>query len=507
MKFIVSGAHVWGCEFSDNAVLIEDGEIKSIGLIDELKQQDTKVHHYPKALITPGFTDAHLHLHWLGETLLMCDLRGCTTSLEFLARLQQYVLKLPEGDVLQGFGWDDRLWSDRISPTHSLIDDACAEHPAILTKVDGHSALVNKRMLDICKITRDTPDPKGGRIERGNDGEPNGILQESFCEFLKPNIPKLTADKLESYLLASMMHLLAKGITSCRSFGSIEDFVTLANMERKGILPMRVCGCIPVESLPWAIDLGAKTGTGNSMFWTGQVKLFADGSLGSKTALVSEPYSDGTYGLEVTSLEDMKHIIDQAHRIGLGVAIHAIGDIAVKNAVLAINEPKGLDTIEHFQCAKPQTIATLRSKGISVVVNPAHIPLDVDAIKKEWKKLESVSYPLFSLTETGVPVGFGSDTPVVDANPLTAVACATLRKGENTEEINLKESIKFHEAMKIAMLDSAKLIGGPKRGSIEPGFAADLAIFSQDFRGREPHEAAKMPVIASYVGGVKVWPK
>jgi len=509
MSILIKASHIWGKEVTDNSILVENGKIKQIGFFEDLsKNFSGEIHDYKKGIIIPGFCDAHLHMAWLGQTLTLCDLRGCKSSAEFLNKIRAYAKKLAPGEFLRGFGWDNRTWSDHEKPTRWLIDDATCGHKCSLTKVDGHSFLINSEFMKECGVTKETPDPPGGKIGKNQDGEPDGMFYDSaFDEYARKKIPSPTTDQLEGFLLKAAEHLLSYGITSCRSFGTLDDFVTLAHMDRKGILKIRTCACIPENALAWAVDLSAKTGTGSGMFWTGQLKLFADGSLGSKTALVSEPYSDGTKGIEVTTVREMKEKITMAHQIGLGVAIHAIGDEAVKNVLHVFGESSGQDTIEHFQCAKPQSIALAAKLNIPVVVNPSHMPLDAEAIKIEWLKLAQYSYPLNSLVKAGVTVGFGSDAPVVDPNPLTALACATTRGRTTDNQINSQEAISFSQAMRIATKESSNIIGGPKRGVLEEGFVADFAILSEDIRGKDPWDVEKIPFVATYVAGERVWKK
>lgn len=509
MSVLVKTSHIWGKEVTDNSIIVENGKIKRIGFYGDLSKDFMgEIHDYEKGMVIPGFCDAHLHMAWLGQTLTLCDLRECKSSAEFLDKIRAYAKKLAPGEFLRGFGWDDRAWSDNEKPTRWLIDDATCGHKCSLTKVDGHSFLINSEFMMECGVTGETTDTPGGRIGKNQDGEPDGMFYDSaFDEYARKKIPSPTTDQLESFLLKAAEHLLSYGITSCRTFGTLDDFVTLAHMDRKGILKIRTCACIPENALAWAVDLSAKTGTGSEMFWTGQLKLFADGSLGSKTALVSEPYSDGTKGIEVTTIREMKEKITMAHQIGLGVAIHAIGDEAVKNVLNVFGESSDQDTIEHFQCAKPQSIALAAKLGIPVVVNPSHMPLDAEAIKVEWPKLAQNSYPLASLIKAGAIVGFGSDAPVVDPNPLTALACATTRGRTVYDQINPQEAISFSQAIRIATKESSAIIGGPERGLIEEGQAADFAVLLDDIRGKDPWDVEKVPFVATYVAGERVWKK
>lgn len=505
MKLLIRAGHVWGGKASDNSVLIEDGFIQNVGFFDELYNKDTIVHEYLKAMISPGFTDAHIHLRWLGETLNLCNLRGCKSSSEFLDRIRRFAATLSPEDFLLGFGWDDGEWIDRPKIRHELIDEVCQGHKAALTRIDGHSFLINMKLLEFSNVKKDTPEPSGGKIERDENGQPTGLFYDTAYELIRCHIPKPVDIKLEKFILLAIQHLLTFGITSCRTFGTLDDYISITNLIHKKRLNMRVCACIPLQAMSWAVDLPAKTGNGNDMFWTGQVKLFADGSLGSKTAFISEPYLDGSKGLEVMSKSDMSNAVKKAHQVGLGVAIHAIGDEAVKKTLEVLTISKGPDTIEHFQCAKPQQITQVAKLGVPVVVNPTHIPLDITAIKNEWPKLVNFSYPISSLLNAGAKVGFGSDAPVVDANPLSAICYAATRAKDNNKPINVKEIININTGMRIATEFSASIIGGPVRGRIEKGLPADIAVLSQDFRGMNHSGIFKIKNIATYIAGERVW--
>jgi predicted amidohydrolase YtcJ len=309
----------------------------------------------------------------------------------------------------------------------------------------------------------------------------------------------------EKELRAAFDHLLSYGITSVRSFGSLDVFIELGRMaqSQKGI-PLRVCGCIPYQDISWVKDLRLQTNLGSEFFWVGQIKMFADGSLGSSTAFVSRPYPDGTTGLEVMNVKEMADIAKTAHELKLGVAIHTIGDQSAANVARVMKNTNYMDTIEHLQCASLETIKEISKCETPVIVNPSHIPMDVEAIFSQWKEISYMAYPMASLIAAGIPVGFGSDAPVATVNPFYAIACATSRKGQSTKQINPREAISFSTAMGIITEKSAKIIGGPKRGRIDNGWLADLAI-AEDFRGLDPWDCAWTKIKATYVGGVSAW--
>lgn len=510
MKKLITASKIWGHPENCNSVLIDNNKISTIGSFADLNKDGLEIENYPKSIVLPGFCDAHLHLRWLGENLTLCNLKDCTSSAEFVKKIEDYIRSNPDEDFILGFGWDDRTFNDHVKSTKNLIDKVAGNKKVVLTKVDGHSYLVNSVFLEYAGISSNTPDPVGGRIEKDINGELSGMLYDTaYNVYAVPKLPKPDDKRLRQFINAAQDHLLSQGITSCRSFGTIEDFVSCANMESQKKLAMRICACIPSEALAWAIGLSARTGTGNDKFWTGQIKIFADGSLGSRTALVSEPYPDGSFGLLVTHPNEIELMVRECHMAGLGVAIHAIGDVAVKNVTDILSRNKNQnDTIEHFQCGKPLSVQLAGKNSLTVVANPAHISLDIGAIPTEWPKLAQYSYPIASLISNGARMAFGSDAPVASANPLEAIACAVTRNTPFSESsLNEKEAISFAKAMQIATYNSSCAIGGPKRGKIEPDYEADLAILSPDISGMEPWEVAKSRFLATYVAGEKVWPR
>lgn len=504
MSLLVSARHVWGKDNDTNSILIENGRIKSIGSRENLAMLADKVVDYPHNLILPGFCDAHLHLAWLGENLTGCDLRGCTSIEDFAGRLQAWAKNLKPDEVLYGFGWDERTWSKPQNITGEMLDDIVPGVKVFLTKVDGHSFCASKKLIETLGLNRDTPDPSGGKINRDVDGNPTGLLFDNASKLITS---KLGITGKEKEFNTAFDHLLANGVTSVRSFGSLDNFIELGRMSQNPDgLPLRVCACVPYEDMIWAFDFGLKTGQGSDTFWVGQIKMFADGSLGSRTALVSKPYPDGTFGLEVMTTREMADVAKAAHEHKLGVAIHTIGDVASSRVARVMKNTNMLDTIEHLQSADPDTIKDVSTTQTPVIANPGHIPLDAEAIYSDWKEIAHMAYPIASMLAAGVPVGFGSDAPVATANPFYAIACATTRKGVSTRQVNPREAISFSAAMDCATSKSAKIIGGPERGRIEEGLMADF-ILTEDFRGSDPWECVGTKIVATYVSGKQAWPR
>lgn len=508
MKLIIRGKHIWGLDDSYDSVLIEDDRILAVDDWDNLSAPDIPTHNYSDCIILPGFTDAHLHMEWLGEMLSGCDLRDVRNPDELITKLSDYSKTLADDEFLIGYGLDERAWDRSVTLKRDLIDSACGNHPTVICRVDGHSWLINSKLVIKSGINRVKDSALGTHIQTDEDNNPTGIIYDkAYEELISYLLPKEDSSVIINRLQLSQKHLLSQGITSCRSFGSRDVLMALAEMEQNDLLKMRVCGCIPKDSLDWAISITTKTGTGSDNFWIGQLKLFLDGSLGSQSALMSKAYLDGSFGLNLLDYDELKSIVQKAHSHDIGVATHAIGDVAVAMAVKVFTDcsSSSADTIEHFQCANPKSVTKISKTEVGVVINPSHIPLDQVSIERNWSSLKNWVYPTASLINAGARVAFGSDAPVTTANPLYALASATTRRGPNTGLVNPKEAIPFSLAMRITTKDSAEIIGGPKRGLIEKGYKADITVISEDIRGKMPWDINLSSFVATYVDGKRVW--
>jgi len=410
MKRIIRVDHIWGDESAFDSVLIEDGVISRVADFDDVSSPGVETLRFRDSILLPGFTDAHLHLLWLGELLCGCDLRGCRNSREFRDRIQEHARTLSQGDFLFGYGYNENEWEDARKPDHNMIDDVTDGLTTIITRVDGHTWLLNSKAIVFANLSSVSDSELLSHIDN-HAGKLTGIVYDkAYSQLVAKIVPKITDQKRREYLEKAQEYLLSLGITSCRSFGSLEDFLELAKMNQQNALKIRVCACLPTSALDWAIGVSVKTNSGTDKFWTGQIKMFADGSLGSKTALVSKPYSNGSLGLEVTTIDEMTRITEKAHTCGLGVAIHAIGDIAVLNVAKVLSQlGTDIDFIEHFQCNSKTAMNMLKNKEINVILNPSHIPLDSAVIPVEWGQLQDMAYPQADFWQTKMNVGFGSD--------------------------------------------------------------------------------------------------
>ncbi|HID62497.1 MAG TPA: amidohydrolase, partial [Anaerolineae bacterium] len=324
------------------AVAIGERRILAVGCdaeIEPLVGPDTQTIDLQGRLVLPGFTDCHIHFlkHALRRSQVILD--GVDDWLEVRRRIRAGVERAGPGQWVLGWGWNQNLWGDGTFPSKADLDDISPHNPLALSRTDGHSLWVNSLALEKAGITAETPDPPQSRIDREPDnGEPTGILREwGAIRLIQDIIPEPGDETIVAALRESIAEAHRLGLTGIHEM-RLEGEKTPAlraflRLRQRGELRLRVACMIPVEHLDEAIALGLGSGLGDATLRLGGVKLFADGSMGSGTAWMLEPFegSDDDYGLAVTSKEELFDIARRAHAAGLSLTIHAIGDRAIRD--------------------------------------------------------------------------------------------------------------------------------------------------------------------------------
>ena len=453
----------------------------------------TRVLDLPGRLVTPGFVDAHLHFINLGRTLQWVNLRNLNSLALCREEIRRKAAARPEGEWIVGRGWNHHQWAEKREPTRADLDDLCPDQPVMMIRACGHSVWVNSRALSLAGIDRETPDPPGGKIDRDpRTGAPTGLLREARG-LIEKAIPAPTPADLQQSALAAQQEALRFGITGVHSCEALAQWDALAALEQQDRLKLRVHHLLPADDLPEADSRGIRSGYGSERLWFGKVKLFADGSLGSGTALLHAPYSDepDQTGIAVLPLEVLTDKVRQAYRRGWDVAIHAIGDRAVSHALTAIAEGRRQhpgdrrDRIEHVQLFRPEDLALFREMRVVASVQPVFTSTDWQVAEKRWGADRCrYAYAWKSLLDAGIALQFGSDAPVEPINPVWGLQAAVSRQTPDghppggwrpEEQISLEEAIRGFTALPAwTSRREADL------GSIRPGKWADLTVFGQD---------------------------
>jgi len=494
------------------ALWVKNGRIEAVGPAAAVRRRAGRTAEpvdLKGGTLTPGFTDAHIHLMtwiramdepWLSDQTPEAIERAAAARLE----------SAPDEEWILLRGWIPREWGPE-RRVRATVDRIAAGRPLVLYAVDGHSVWASGAALARAGITDDTPHPPGGIIERDRGGTATGVLIETADRPLRAVV--VHGESGAQTLARALARARGLGITSAHDFDRAATWRAAQELDHAGRLGFRLLLSIPVASLDAAIALGLRSGTGSETLRFGAVKLFADGTLGSATALLTSPYEGRTSaGIEVLSREDMAATCTRAFQSGLTVAIHAIGDLAVRNALDAIASPLGRGgryvlppRVEHVQLARDEDFARFRSLGVLASVQPIHQVTDRVLARKHWGARTSRSYAWKRLLSSGAKLLFGSDAPFDRPGPLRALSAALLRReGDEGSEraFHPEQRIRLAQALR-AHLETPHVAAAWRTplGRLAPGFGADLAVFDHDLAASDPAGWDSVRARAVWVAG------
>jgi predicted amidohydrolase YtcJ len=467
------------------AVWWQHGRIRAVGSAAELRRQvppDTPVFELPDAVVTPGFVDGHTHFGMWALSRRRVQLRGSATRDDALRRVAAAV---PVQGWIVGQGWDANGWE---RPPDRAALDAVQPGPVYLDSLDVHAAWVNSAALEAAGITRGSPDPFGGRIVRDAAGEPTGLLLERAVELMLPHLPAPPAALLDQALREAQAEAHRLGVTGLHDMEGDAVLAAFRRLEAADELRLRVLFHPPVASLPALIERGVRSGDGTEWLRIGGVKLFLDGSLGSRTAWMLEPYAGSRdRGMPITSEEEAARAVRTAAHAGIAATAHAIGDAAVRRALdLMAPLPRTAvpHRIEHFQCVHPDDLDRAAAAGIVVSMQPAHLLSDIPLVERHWGGRGRGAYAFETLRRRRTPMVFGSDVPVASIDPREGLFAALERRSESGAPAagwRPEEKLGFEDAVR-AYTAGAAFAGGmaARTGIIAPDRDADLVAWSFD---------------------------
>jgi predicted amidohydrolase YtcJ len=392
---------------------------------------------------------------------------------------------VPDGGWIRGHGWNADGWE--APPDRWVLDDVTS-HPAFLESLDVHTAWVNSAGLAAAGITRDTRDPDGGVIVKDAVGEPTGVLLERAQEMVRAVLPQPDPDRLLHAIREAQGEAHRLGITGIHDVEGPEVLRAFRTLEASGSLRLRVLFHPPVAQLGMLLASEVQSGAGSAWLSLGGVKLFLDGTLGSRTAWMLEPYEDGRdSGMPLASEAEARHAVEAAARGGIASVVHAIGDAAVRRALDLLERLPRVRVphrIEHFQCVHPDDLARAATGGVVVSMQPAHLPGDVLAAESRWGRRTRGAYPMRTLLRSGTVLAFGSDVPVAPLDPRYGVLAAMDRvaaDGSFPAGWYPEERLSFEETVRAFTLGNA-IAGGVagRRGRVAPGYDADLVAWEVD---------------------------
>jgi predicted amidohydrolase YtcJ len=492
------------------AVAIKNSRIIKVGEnaeIESLIKKSTKVFDLNRKTVIPGLIDTHIHMAGFGKTLTEISLRGVRSVKEMQDKLKKRVEKTEEEEWILGRGWDQDRLKEKRYPTRWDLDELSPNNPVVFTRVCGHVCVVNSRALEKAGITAETTPPSGGKIDKDSKtGEPTGILRENAMDLVHRIIPKPSEHQLMKACRLACQKAVEAGLTSVHwIINSEAEIRTIQKLRAQKELPLRVYILIPVELLDHLVGLGLSTGFGDDMVRIGGVKILADGSLGARTAALHASYSDdpSTRGMMLYKEEKLEELMMKAHRAGLQLAIHAIGDRAVDVVLTALEKtlkeiPREdhRHRIEHASVLSKTLIRRMKKLGVIASVQPHFVVSDFWVADRLGPKRARWTYPFKTLIQDGVPTVAGSDCPVEPVRPLLGIQAAVSRKSFPEEQISVDKALRMYtiDAAFASFEEYAK-------GSIEVGKLADLVVLSRDPRGVPPDEIKDTVVEMTFVGG------
>lgn len=507
------------------AIALRGEHVLAIGSSEEMRAlagKTTRQIDLRERLVTPGFIDNHVHFTGGGFQLAGVQLRDARSTEEFAKRIGEYAKTIPANRWITRGDWDHELWSPVRLPTRAMIDAVSPINPVFVSRFDGHMALANSVALKLAGITRESADPDGGSIVRDAKGEPTGVLKDTAMDAVWRVMPAPSLDERTTAAKAALAEARKFGVTSLCDMSdgdsAFDDLRAYQRLQRENALTSRIYLFTPLSSLQRLIDAGITRGFGNEKLSIGGLKGFADGSLGSATALFSKPYTDDpkSIGLEMPSIGngDVKKWVGNAVEHDLQVAIHAIGDKANAN-VLDIFEAQSEHTarrfrIEHAQHLDSDLVKRFAAGRVIASMQPYHAIDDGRwAEKKIGRDRSRHTYAFRSLIDAGAMLTFGSDWTVAPLDPIQGIYAAVTRRtldGKNPEGWFKEQKISVEEALRCYTVNNAwAMFKEDSIGKLAPGMLADLVVLSEDLFKIAPEKVEGVKVELTIVGGEVVF--
>jgi predicted amidohydrolase YtcJ len=503
------------------AIALNGNRIIAVGSNDEIRKlaaANTRVIDARGQLVLPGFNDSHVHFLSGGFQLSSVDLRDANTPQEFAERIRTFAAKASAGTWITGGDWDHERWPDARLPTKELVDRFTPNTPVFVNRLDGHMALANSLALKLAGVTRETQDPNGGVIVRDPAGEPTGILKDAAQSFVWKVIPPASFDQKLAAARAATNHAASLGVTSVHDMSAGTDVGVYQTLLDRGELKTRIYAVWPLPRWDRLAATGVRAHFGSAMLRTGGLKGFADGSLGSTTALFFDPYLDAPNTSGIPSDEmfpdgAMLERVRGADRAGLQVLIHAIGDRA-NDKILSIYEQIEKEDgdrdrrfrIEHAQHLRAQDIPRFARDKVVASMQPFHAIDDGRwAEKRIGPQRAKTTYAFRSLLDAGTTLAFGTDWTVAPLNPILSIYAAVTRRtldGKHPIGWVPEQKISVEEAVRAYTVGSAFAeFQENDKGTITSGKLADIVILSRDIFTIDPNEIEKVAVTMTIMDG------
>ncbi len=520
-----------------SAFAVEDDRFIASGTDEDIlalyQEGDEKIDLEGKFVVA-GFIDSHMHVVNYGSAMECCDLMSNTTSLAGLIdAMKQFISdnNIPAGQMVKGRGFNHDYFCDYDEiPTREELDKISTEHPVVIVRCCGHALAVNTYALKAYGLDGTQPQIDGGHYDVDENGYPTGVFRDAAMSYVYSKAPAVTKEAVKSMILTAQKLLNSYGVTSAHTddltsvaIGYEEVISAYKELESEGKLTVRIYEQSQVtepEELKNFLAKGYNTGVGTNFFKIGPLKLLGDGSLGARTAYLAGEYADapGEKGLAIFTQEQFDELIGIAHKAGMQVAIHAIGD-GILDRILnsyekAFSENPRKDHrsgIVHVQITRPDQLEKMKKLGLHAYIQSIFIDYDSHIVEaRVGEKLAKSSYSFHTLRKMGVHVSNGTDCPVEMPIAMKGIQCAVTRQpiNEDIPPYRPEEAMTVEEALQSYTTESAHAAFEENiKGAIRPGFLADFVILSQNPFEVAPNKLATIEPLKTFVGGKLVYEK
>ncbi len=491
------------------ALFTSDGIIKDMGTLVELKEKwkaeiEEKI-DLEGGVLFPGFVDSHMHLIGHGETLMRLNLSKLTSKQDVLKAVQERTTEVPEGQWIIGDGWNENLWEQPDVLTREELDSIAPDHPVMLNRICRHAIVANSRALENAGIHEGTPSPTGGVIEKDTNGMLNGLLKDKAQDLLTPALPDISSQYLEE--------ALTRAIKSCWSLGLVgghtEDLSYYGDFNKTYQSFLNI---IEQQEMKFRAHLLVHHTVvedwkkGNHSFLSGgpfvefgAMKIFSDGALGGRTALLSHPYADdpSTNGVEIHSKETLEMLLKKAREYDMPIAVHTIGDLAFEHVLDAVELYPTVDNRRdrfiHAQILRRELIDRIKPLPIVLDIQPRFVASDFPwVIERIGADKMEYNYAWKLLLDEGIPCSGGSDAPIEPVDPLLGIHAAVTRTNPLDPEKTVyqpEQRLSMYEAISLFTKGSAYACHHEhNRGMLQPGFDADFTVLPIDPFRENPDE-------------------
>ena len=491
------------------AVAVRKDKIVAVGTASEIQGligKETKTIDLKRKTVVPGFTDSHAHVMWLGYQSSELDLRHVSSIESIQRQLREKAKATEKGKWIFGRGWDQDFLKEKRYPTRWDLDKVVPDNPVFIVRVCGHVGVANSKALKIAGIDQKTAESLGDCVGRDpGTGELTGLFKEKAVDLIK-GVPKPSRNELQKACKIALSEAAKFGLTTVTCItDSPSEVYALEKLAEQGRLPLRVYAMVPIDSLRKFKDRKVD----DPYLKVKCVKMFADGSLGARTAALAEPYADepSETGMLYYTPEQQRGLVEEADSSGFQIATHVIGDKAVEQTVQAFEDALGKERVtkhrhrlEHASVLSPSLIKRIKSLGLLATIQPHFVVSDFWIIKRLGPERARWTYAFRSLIDNGVPVAASSDAPVEQLSPLLGVWAAVTRERSPEERLSVMEALRAYTLGGAYFSFDEKI-----KGSIEVGKYADLTVLSHNPLRIRPDKIKNIKVEMTIVGGRVVY--